>query len=293
MNRILITGASGNVGIEVVEHLLLQSDSHKVVLGLRMPENDNRLIKLISWNTLKRVKFDFEDPSTFKPALTSCDVLFLLRPPQISSIDKVFKPLISEAKSANVKHIVFLSVQGVQNSKFIPHHKIEKLIVQSGIPYTFLRPAYFMQNLTTTLRKELVEKRRIYLPAGTTRFTLIDTADIGLVAALVLADPLHHMNRSYELTSNEKLSFSEMAVKISSKLNYKIKYESPGPVSFFLQKKREHMPVMYIPVMIMLHFLPRFGKEPDTTDTVYKLTGKPPVTFDEFVSKNRLLLMGS
>jgi len=80
----------------------------------------------------------------------------LLRPPQISDVKKYFAPLVETAKKSSIKHIVFLSVQGVDNSKIIPHHKIEKSIVDSKIIYTFLRPAYFMQNFTTTLRNDLV-----------------------------------------------------------------------------------------------------------------------------------------
>ena len=80
----------------------------------------------------------------------------MLRPPQISDVKKYFAPLVETAKKSSIKHIVFLSVQGVDNSKIIPHHKIEKSIVDSKIIYTFLRPAYFMQNFTTTLRNDLV-----------------------------------------------------------------------------------------------------------------------------------------
>ena len=47
-------------------------------------------------------------------------------------------------------------MQGVEKNKIIPHHKIEKLIVVSKIPFTFLRPAYFMQNFTTTLSNDIL-----------------------------------------------------------------------------------------------------------------------------------------
>lgn len=79
----------------------------------------------------------FTDLATYRAALDGCDLLFLLRPPQISEVGKYFKPLIDMAKTCNIQHILFLSVQGVEHSSIIPHHKIEQLIVASKIPYTF------------------------------------------------------------------------------------------------------------------------------------------------------------
>lgn len=164
---------------------------------------------------------------------------FLLRPPQISEVEKYFKPIIDTCKAKGVKHIVFLSVQGVEKSKIIPHHKIEKLIIDSKIQYTFLRPAYFMQNFTTTLHYDLVNKKSIYLPAGNAKFTLIDVRDIGLVSANVLTNTSQHINKSYELTCLEKLSFSEMAKILNDILRTNIQYKSPNLISFFSHKKEK------------------------------------------------------
>ncbi|WKK78452.1 NmrA family NAD(P)-binding protein [Marivirga salinae] len=83
------------------------------------------------------------------------DVLFYSDLLYIADLKAVFKPLIEVVKEVGVKHIVFLSVQGAEKQSYIPHHKIEKLIVESQIPYTFIRPAYFMQNFITTLGKDI------------------------------------------------------------------------------------------------------------------------------------------
>lgn len=287
MKTILITGATGNVGKEVIHSLLSLSKEALIVAGLRDVENDS---KVFSGTPIQFQHFDFEDENTFRPAFANCNILFLLRPPQISNVKKYFVPLIKAAQESHVEHIVFLSVQGVENSKIIPHHKIEKLIVDSAIPYTFLRPAYFMQNFTTTLRNDVVQRHQIFLPAGRAKFTIIDTSDIGLVAAVVLLNTNRHKNKSYELTSNEKLTFAQMAQKISEGIGKNIIYQSPNLLRFFIQKREENVPAMFILVMIMLHYFPRFQKEPRATDCVKKLTDKEPKTFDEFISENKALL---
>ncbi len=284
MIKVLITGATGNVGIEVLSALKKLDHQLEIYAGVRDTAFGNE--KLANFN-IRNIKFDFTNSETFVPAVQNIDLLFLLRPPQISDVNKYFAPLIEIAKESSVKHIVFLSVQGVENSKIIPHHKIEKLIVESKIPYTFMRPAYFMQNFTTTLRNDLVNNQRIYLPAGQAKFTLIDVNDIGAVTAKILTEPQNHFNKSYELTNNETLTFTEMAEKIGKGIGKTIKFISPDLLQFFWNKRRENMPAMLILVLIMLHYFPRFQKTPKTTEWVKSITGQEPTSFDNFVLSNK------
>lgn len=287
MTKVLITGATGNVGIEVIKSL--QKIDHHLDLYAGIRDIDADKIKLANFN-VKCLQFDFTDINTYDTALDGCGILFLLRPPQISDVERYFNPIIDTCKQKGVKHIVFLSVQGVEKSKIIPHHKIEKLILNSGIQFTFLRPAYFMQNFTTTLRNDLLNNKRIYLPAGNAKFTLIDVSDIGAVAAQVLTNISQHVNKSYELTSKEKLTFSEMAKILSENLGVAIHFKSPNLVSFFLTKRKEKIPTMLILVMVMLHYFPRFQREPEITDWVEKIIHRQPTTFSKFIKDNKKLL---
>ncbi len=289
MTKVLITGATGNVGTEVIKALQNIDHQLNIYAGVRN-SNEDRL-KLSNYKVNFSL-FDFTDVETYKAALDGCEILFLLRPPQIAEVEKYFKPIIDTCKENGVKHIVFLSVQGVEKSKIIPHHKIEKLIVDSKVSYTFLRPAYFMQNFTTTLHNDLVNKKRIYLPAGNAKFTLIDVRDIGAVSATILTSISEHINKSYELTCNEKLTFTEMANILSDILGTDIQYISPNLLSFFLKKRKEKTPTMFILVMIMLHYFPRFQKEPETTNWVEKLINRKPTTFKKFIDDNKKALTG-
>ncbi|MEJ8800516.1 NmrA family NAD(P)-binding protein [Pontibacter sp. H249] len=287
MQNILITGATGNVGIEVIKSLSKMQGAYRVVAGLREAKSDNSLFRQLDTHT---TYFNFADEYSIKKAFQGCDIIFLLRPPQLSDVEKYFAPLVKIAIAERVKHIVFLSVQGAETSSLIPHHKIEKLIVQSGINYTFLRPAYFMQNFTTTLKHDLVYKNRICLPAGEAKFNLIDVADVGLVAAHILASPEAHINKAYDLTNKEQLNFREMAYILSHVLERNTAYISPNLLSFYISKIQEGISSQYILVMIMLHFLPRFQKPPQLSDWVEKLTSKKPSSFVEFVEKHKDLL---
>jgi uncharacterized protein YbjT (DUF2867 family) len=292
MKKIFITGATGNVGVELLKALQNMPNKLEIIVGVR--EEDalslKEIEKLAPFSVSKR-KFDFIEEHTYQHALKNIDILFLLRPPQITEMNNVFKPLIKAAQQMRVKHIVFLSVQGVEKSSIIPHHKIETLIVESGIKYTFLRPAYFMQNFTTTLHNDLHTKKLIFLPAGEAKFTLVDVSDIGKVAANIIVKvangDANYDNTYFELTSNERLNFREMAEKLSSGLDEKITYDSPNLVRFWWQKRKEDVAFGYILVLIMLHYLQRFQTIPKLTNCVEEITGKPPKTFDEFVFENK------
>ena len=171
--NIIVTGATGQVGPAVIAALPAFD-----AIVIRAAVRDEA-----KWRgdvRVQPVRFDYSDPASQDAALADCDSLFLLRPPELTSD---FGDLIARAKQHGVKHIVFLSVQGAGSHRFIPHHKIEAHLVAGGAPYTLLRPAYFMQNFTSTLHDELVRRHRIFLPAGSARFTLVDIHDIGRVAA--------------------------------------------------------------------------------------------------------------
>jgi uncharacterized protein YbjT (DUF2867 family) len=282
--KVLITGATGNVGLAVIKWLDKLPNNLQINAGVRDVLTDK---EKLSGYKIDFVKFDFMDAITYKPALENCDILFLLRPPQISDTKKYFKPIIEIAKEVGVKHIVFLSVQGVEKSSIIPHYKIEKMIVASKIPYTFLRPAYFMQNFLGTLHQDLVVKNRIFLPSGNAKFTLVDVNDIGEVAAKIIINSNLYSNKSYELTNNEKLTFSEMATQLSKGLDKKISFISPNLIQFYLEKRKEKMAFMLIMVMIMLHYFPRFQKEPKNTDCVKTITGNEPIAFAAFIIDNK------
>ncbi len=287
MRRILITGPTGNVGSAVIDSLKQLNGDYEIVAGLRdLTKGEAKF----SAEKLSYVQFDFQDSGSFKVALASCDTLFLLRPPELANVEKIFRPLIDSAKSCGVTHVVFLSVQGVERSRVIPHNKIERLIADSGLSFTFLRPAYFMQNFSTTLKGD-IHNREIYLPSGDSKFALIDVRDIGDVAAIVLANPQKYTGEKIELTCQVRLNFAQMAKSLSRILGVLITYKSPNLFSFYVHKRREGVATSFILVLIMLHFLPRFQRLPVVTNYVQQITGHMPREFDDYVRDNKELLL--
>lgn len=287
MSKILITGATGNIGTEVIKYLSQFNASHTIIAGVRDIEKSKNVFKSYPW--LQYVHFDFEDQGTFAEALKGVDRIFLLRPPHISDIERYFVPLIEAINRSGVREIVFLSVQGAEKSKVIPHNKIERLIVSSGLDYVFLRPSYFMQNLTTTLNSDIRSKRQIVLPAGKAVFNWIDIENIGEVAAILLDKFIGHKNQSYELTGTENENFETVVSLINGSIKNRILYNNVSPFKFYNIKKREGMVSGMIIVMILLHFLPRFQKPPRISDFYERLTGKKPTDLKSFIEREKAI----
>ena len=276
MENILITGATGSVGSAILDHFE-PSEQQRLYQGTRHRDqlSDDHLY------------FDLEDLPDTIATLSQIDTLFLLRPPQIAD-EKIFRILMRGAKEFGVKHIIFLSVQGVESMSFIPHAKIEKLIRASGIPYTFIRPSYFANNLITVFGDDIRERNQIYIPAGEAKFLWIDVSDIGKAIAAVLTDVRAHVNQAYTITGSqsELLTFAEVTDILSQELQRDIEYVSPNPVSFFVTKKKEGVAAAFIATMLALHYGARFQKPPVVHRDLEHLTGGPPTTVRKFVQEH-------
>lgn len=283
-NTILITGASGNIGYETIRGLCQIKSPKQIVAAHYKPEKAKKTLSEFSGLSYRTL--DFEKPETFDAALENIDVVFLLRPPHLADIHRYFQPFVQKMIDKGVSKVVFLSVQGVENQKFIPHHKLEKLILAYGLDYVFLRPGYFMQNLTTTLLPEIKDKERIFIPAGKLKMNWVDARDVGLVGAHILNDFNKYQNKSYEITGNEFIGFGDAAQIISNEIGRTITYESPNLLKFYRKKRQQGMAPAMIFVMLMLHYLPRFKKnEPRLANTVADITHRPPIALKEFVNR--------
>jgi len=286
--KILITGATGNVGKETIRKLLNSSnDQIEIIAGVR---DLNKSKKSLNYDKINFAKFNFKNKKLIKNSLKDIDRMLLIRPPAISKVKKYIHPVIKEAKNKNIKQIVFLSLQGVENNPLVPHYKIEKLIKEEKVPYTFLRPSFFMQNLSTTHKKEIKENDEIYIPAGKGKTNFIDVRDIADVASLVLTEK-NHINKAYEITGKEALSYYEVANVLSEKLGREITYKDPSIISFFIKKKKEGLNIGKILVMIGLYTVARLGKANKSTNEIKNLLDREPIFLSEFVEDYKKVWM--
>ena len=280
MMKVLVTGASGNVGSCVIK-ALLKLKEHVVAAGT----NIQKLNDLFG-DQVEPVYFDFQDKTTFAKALDGVDRVFLMRPPNLGKPKDLY-PIIDEFKAHNIKLVSFLSLMGIENNKMPPHHKIEKYIEKLEIPYAHVRPGFFMQNLSGFHSVEIREKNEIFIPAGKSKTSFIDAADIGLATAVLLHNPEKYKNTAHTITGSEALNYFEVADILSRVTGRKITYTKPGYLkyrSYYIKKRG--FDKEYVNVTVALYFMTRMGTSKKITNCFYELTSRNPRTFEEFSNDN-------
>ncbi len=279
MTDVFITGYSGNVGSAVANYF--ETKGLSFVAGVRNPSMYENLTGNVSFR-----RFDIENRTTFASALEGINKIFLIRPPQLTNVDGVFKPFIDYCKSINIKHIVFLSLLGVEKNPFPPHHKIEKLIKNVGIPYTFIRPSFFMQNLIDPHSKEIRENNEIYIPSGKAKISFIDTDDIGEIVGRVLQEEAHFF-KSYTITGYEAIDYFYVAKVMSKVLKRNIVYANPGLLKFRKTVIRRGTKKEFANVMMVLYLTTKLGMAKRVTCTAEQILGRKPRSIEDFITKNQ------
>ena len=277
MSRILVTGASGNVGREVVRSLKAKG------FTVRSAGRDSERAKAVHADDVERVSLDFSDPGTFEAAVKDCQGLFLLRPPPISNVKTTLNPFIDAARAHGVDHVVFLSVEAAATNKMVPHHAVEMHLKSRPGQWTLLRPGFFAQNLGDAYVRDIVDDDRLYVPAGTGRVSFVDVRDVADVAVLAFSDPQQHAGKAYILTGPEAVTFEEAARLLSEAVGRKIRYVPASIVGYLLHLRKRRLPATQIIVQIILHTLIRAGKAKTVDPTLRELLGHAPRSLRDYV----------
>ena len=277
---VFVTGATGTVGSAVVDQLL--TGGERVVAGIHEGRDAPGLPAQV-----QRRPFDFgTDHAQLAAAMAGCDRLFLMRPPQIADVQTRLFPVIDAAVRAGVTHIVFLSLQGVTHNKTTPHYAVEQYLRQVRASWTFLRPNFFMQNLSTTYRDDIRDRDEIYLPAGRALTAFIDARDIGAVAAAVFTSP-GHAGKAYTLSGEQTLGYRRVAGILSDVLGREIRYARPSERDYLERLAELGEPEDYIAVQKMIYRVVRLNISALPNRAVRRLTGRPATTFRAFAEREK------
>ncbi len=274
---LLVTGATGNLGREVVKALL--GDGYNVKAGTRNVD------KIQSKELLDAVKLDYMDSSTFDKALLGVSGVLLVAPPMDPEAPAKLIPFIEKAKETEVKHIVFISALGVDQNEQAPLRVIEHALLDSGIDYTILRPNFFMENFSTGFVTPMIKHQDgIFLAADNGKTSFISTKDIAAVVVKSFADALY--GKEFNLTGPEALDHAQVAKIISDKIGKTITYHAL-PEEVMLQGARDQgMPEGAVQYMAVLYAVVRTGYMAAITDDVESITGYKPIAFKDFVNNN-------
>ncbi len=277
---LLVTGATGTVGRLLVDALVAAGVEVGAASRHPGPASGPPVIP---------VHLDFSDPATYDAAFAGVETMFLVRPPALARPQHDLFPALTAAIGQGLRHVVFLSVQGVERLRVVPHARIEEWLRTSGLSWTFLRASFFDQNLITVHSQQIREHDELIMPAGRGRTAFVDAYDLAAVAAQAMLDPTAAAGQAWTLTGSEALTYGEVAGIMTAVLGRPIRYAQPGLVRYALRARRElAMPLGLVGMTSAVYTTARLGLAAGLTGEVARLLGRPPTTLTEFVRREHL-----
>ncbi|KQU38416.1 MULTISPECIES: NAD(P)H-binding protein [unclassified Rhodococcus (in: high G+C Gram-positive bacteria)] len=227
MSRIVISGASGDLGRRVTLDLLHRDPHRDLTLVTRDPA------KLTTEGAGVSVRpGDYQDRSSLDEAYRGGDILFLISGLNLGRRVEEHRNAIAAASAAGIRHIVYTSVGGVQPGNpalsAIDHLQTESDLRDSGITYTILRNQLYAEIVASIWLAPAAEQGVLEMATGHGSLAPVSKMDIARVVAAVLADPTRHANAVYEITGPDLLSMDQIVELGRAVWNKDIEYR---PVS--------------------------------------------------------------
>lgn len=274
--KILVLGATGNVGRPLVKALLAKGEAVKAASRSGKPVEG-----------AEGVVFDYADPASFGPAFDGVDRAYVMLPAGYVAAKELLLPVVEAAAARGVK-IVFQSVFGVEADDSIPYRQVEIAIEKSGVPYVILRPNWFADNFHTYW-KAGVDHGVIAVPAGDGQSSFIDVRDIAESAAAALTTDRFD-GRAFNLTGPEALGYADAATILSGVVGKTIAYAPVEDEAFIGILTGAGVPGDYAQLLTSIFYPVRQGWTAAPTGDVETLTGKSPRSVATYAADNAAAL---
>ncbi|AKU92465.1 SDR family oxidoreductase [Vulgatibacter incomptus] len=278
--KILISGATGNVGSELAKALV-----RKGVPFRAMVRGDEGSCSLRSLPGVEVVSGDFDDSESMARALRGVERAFLLSP-STERAEARQLAFVEAAKRSGVLHVVKLSqwaADAASPVRFLRYHAaVEAALRASGMAFTVLRPNLFMQGLLG-FRRSIASEGRFFAAAGDARISLIDVRDIAALAAEVLTGAGHE-GKIYQLTGPEAMTHAEIAAQLSTALGRAITFVDVPSEAMRGALAGAGIPPWQVDGLIEDYAHYRRDEAREVTATVQAVTGHPSRAFSTFAA---------
>ena len=278
---IFVTGATGNIGSELVKLLVAKGEAVRVI------SRDEKKVSHLD-PAVERVIGDRHDPSIVRKAAQGADKVFMLAV-VLDKNHEADRLLVEEAKQAGAKQIVMISSSSVRmegNAIGRLHREKEQMVEDSGIPWTLLRPGGFMSNAIMWWAQTIKSQSKVFNPTGNGKTAPISPYDIAAVAAVGLTSSGHE-GKTYDLTGGELVSTPEQVAILSKVIGKPI-----DCIDIPIEVAAERMiasglPAALVESLSQLYVLVRKDAYTFHTNEVERLTGRPAQTFETWCREHR------
>jgi uncharacterized protein YbjT (DUF2867 family) len=273
---ILVTGATGKVGREVVRQLTADGVPARALV------RDPTAASFLRLPGVEVVAGDLGRPETLPAAFAGIDRVFLATPAAPDQV-QLQSNALEAARRSGARRIVKVSVAGgpdagTQIGRW--HWATEKQIEASGLGFTFLRPTLYMQQMCA-YAPSIAATGTFSFPVGAGRIAVVDTRDVAAVGVKALTEEGHD-RRIYDLTGPEALSYDDMADAISEAIGKRVAFAHVPPEYTRKQMLADGIPRWLVDDMLVLAASFRDGYGAAVTHTVEDVTKQKPRTFRQF-----------
>ncbi|HEX8702945.1 MAG TPA: SDR family oxidoreductase [Myxococcaceae bacterium] len=285
MKTVLVVGATGNIGREIVSELSRLGGA-RIVVGTRDVARASTQIQ--GRGDVRAVELDADRPETLPPALQGVDAVI-----QVSSMTPAMaaqaRTLAEAARQAGVSHLVRSSLIGAGEPEPIVeavwHGDADKAMASSGVAYTLLRPNQYFQNFLSARNCQTIRGQgAIYMPLGTSRVSNIDTRDIAEIAARVaLAPGTEHHGKAYVLTGTEAMNMEQVCKAMAAELGKPMRYVAVEPEKFLQNLLSNGVPQPIAEAIQGWFAYCRAGRAERVTPDAERLLGRKPRSLRDFV----------
>jgi uncharacterized protein YbjT (DUF2867 family) len=277
---ILVTGASGSVGKEVLKAVAASGVKHRA-----MYRSEAEAAKAPAGTEVAIA--DFAQPETLAAALRGVESVYLVCSP-IPELVQLESKVIDACVAAGVRHVVQNSALGAGDyRKSFPswHRKVEDKLRGARLSYTILRPNSFHQNVVSIFAPSIRAQGVFYGSMRDSRNSFLDVRDIAAVAAKALAGGAHS-GKIYELNGPEALNYTELAAKISQAAGREVKYVD---IPLDAQRKallEQQMPEWLVNALLELQEYYLGGQGGDVDGLLQDLLGRQPIAMNQFLRES-------
>lgn len=242
MSKILITGASGQLGRQIVLNALKKVEANQIAVLVR---DASKVQDLAGLGVDIRIG-DYHQTESLKNVFDGISKLLLISSSDFNNRIGQHKNVIDAAKNSGVKHIFYtgVSLKDIEHSPLKPmigdHFLTEDYIKSSGLTYTFLQNSLYAEVIPMFLGENVLETG-IYFPAGDGKVPFVLRSDLAEATANLLIEG-NHENKTYQLTASNSYSFGDIASILSELSGKSINYISPEPADFENMLKQFGLP---------------------------------------------------
>jgi NAD(P)H dehydrogenase (quinone) len=283
MKKILVTGATGQLGREIALQLTDRVGAHRVAALVRDPAKAQDL----AGRGIEVRQGDYLDPAALARAFAGVDKLMFVSTSMFSDVNTQHRNVVEAANTAGVRHVHYTAIQHPERSAFAisqvseMDRLTESALAESGMDVTVMRNTLYMDALPFLLGADTLS-RGVYAPAGHARAALAARADLAEAAAIILSGSGHE-GRSYTLGGSTAVSMADVAAILSGVAGKPLPYVDQARADYIAGHVRTGLPDFVAAFMSEWFEALRAGEFAGITGDLERILGRQPLTPAQFL----------